>query len=164
MNSGYQRKLILQSQTSCSNFVRQPVYYFGSSLVEPRVLSVKSSQNEHQQDASNELLMGDVDDAYIEQINREDIASANDLAKAVSEQQQNTEEVEETEEIEEAERNDQQETQDLTMNEIYGQDPDFFFNSKSRSDLEQCARAVSFPKVVIMVSHIVDNQLNMCNF
>jgi hypothetical protein len=42
--------------------------------------------------------------------------------------------------------------EDLSMRDILGQDPDFFFDSLSRSEIEKRVREIVYPNVKIVVS------------
>jgi hypothetical protein len=157
MNENHQRKIFLSLQ-SPSNFVRQNIYIL-PGVTEPIVsVPVTTQLSIVPNDADDDGRIHNDDDNENDFVwNDEDNAMFNNDEVNVDEEivveNANIDMVEDDEEGEqnEAIRVEEECFEDLTMRDILGQDPDFFFDASSRSEIEKRVREIVFPKVKIMV-------------
>lgn len=158
MNLDYQRKVILASQTS-SNFVRQHTYSFRGAIEQPVIAptllvvqppnsQVEQSQSQNFRNERNEDQAGDNN---LPNDEPEFIEADEVIPEQIVDEQVAEEDEDEREEI----RIGEEEYQDLSMHEILGQDPQFFFDAIPRSEIENKIREIVYPRVVILVSLLI---------
>ncbi len=146
MSDDRQRKILLDIQTS-SNFVRTNIYWTPGTT--ELIISVPAvtiqldnvSNWPNDDDDNNDDSINEDESIEIEKINVDENADNDDDNDDDDNGEQN-----------EMIRVEEECFENLSMRDILGQDPDFFFDSLSRSEIEKRVREIVYPIVKILVS------------